>query len=126
MTRPHMESHVQEYGDPLPVRVTNLPAPEPRPERTSTAKTVVLQGNTGAVQSHLLAAHSPRRKQVTISIIGQSTDVVWLCNSAGDAKNLQGAAVMGGMVLTLNGTDAWYVGAAAATAIIIGVIPEVV
>ena len=101
-------------------------APDPsKRERRSSAKVVNVPGNTGAVQALNLLAHTPNRFRALLTFIGQSTDVVYLCVSQGNALQLQGAPIMCGQApFELQGSDEWWIGAGAATQIVVGVISE--
>ncbi len=81
-------------------------------DRHSTFRTFILAPGVPV----LVLAHMPNRKKATITVVGQSTDVGYLCGAQGDAQSIAnspapstqnepGAIFMAAQVLTIEGTD---------------------
>lgn len=84
-----------------------------------------LAGTGTTNQCERLLADAPNRCRAVISLVGQSTDIVWISSSKSDAQNLQGAQFMcGPYPIVLHGTDEIWVGAAPGTNVVVGVVAE--
>lgn len=103
--------------DVIAVHVTNIPEAS-RKDRTSTFNTANLTANVAA----RVLGHAPNRRRAVLTIVGQSTDVAYVCGSEADCYRSQGAIVMGVQVVELTGADeVWVI---SATAIAVGVVAE--
>lgn len=91
--------------------------------RTVPSQAIFL-GTSVTNQSHHLLPLAPNRKCATISVIGQSTDIVYIALNKGDAENLTGAPLMGLQSVRIYGSNEIHVGAAGTTNVIVSVLAD--
>lgn len=91
----------------------------------STFTTRYLLGTGIVNQTERLLNHIPNRCRALITVVGQSSDVVFLCKTGGDAENLQGAIAMAGpYAYEIKGTNELHIGAAPGVSVAIGIVQE--
>lgn len=95
----------------LDVHVKSMPASPGPCQNLSTYSTVIVDASASTVPVFkLLMGRSLYRIGLVVSIIGQSSDVAYLCGSAADANKLAGAQFMGLQVTpVLPGTEEVWV-----------------
>ena len=68
---------------------------------------------------------APNRKRAVITVVGQSNDVIYVCTSASDAANIQGAPVLAGASgVEIWGTNEIWIGAVNNVNVVVGILAD--
>lgn len=111
-------------AEAVKVHVVAMPAPPATKERRTSFGTHTLPGTATTVEHLRILPHAPNRIRASVTVVGQSNVVGYLCASKADAQSLSGSLVMPPQVLELKGSDEVWVSAPIGTNIAFGVTPE--
>lgn len=100
------------------------PPPVTKAKIRTVASQVLVAGTAAGTQSYEVLALAPNRKCATLTVVGQSTDIVYLCTSKSNAQALNGAPLMGLQVVTVYGENEMHIGAAQGVSVAIGIIAD--